>query len=99
MNKTATHYFVYVGHGTQTKNKLQYDFKQYLTSLDGRLIDAKDLILLQKEIIATAQDLNMLYSRCMPIGISFQKLSTCTGFMIDGFCFLTFQIRPAFYAT
>ena len=49
--KKVTHYFVYVGHATQTKNRLQEDFNKYLKSLEGDLIDSKNINKLKKQII------------------------------------------------
>lgn len=92
-----THYFVYVGHSTQTKNKLQLEFKQYLESLQGTLIDANKLQELKDKIKAKSIELNEKYNRCTPITISFDGLYTKNGFMITGFYFIVFQILQAHY--
>jgi hypothetical protein len=95
--KKVTHYFVYVGHATQTKNRLQEDFNKYLKSLEGDLIDSKNINKLKKQIIDKSIELNKVYSRCTPLKISFSDLHTKNGFMISGFHFLTFQILTAHY--
>ena len=91
-----THYFVYTGHATQTKNKLQEEFMAYLKSLQGTLVKAKDLIKLQNEIRAKAQELNEKYKRCQPLVLSFSNLYTKNGYTINGFHFLTFQVIHAY---
>ena len=95
--KKVTHYFVYVGHATQTKNRLQEDFNKYLKSLEGDLIDSKNINKLKKQIIDKSIELNKVYSRCTPLQISFSDLYTKNCFMISGFHFLTFQILTAHY--
>lgn len=95
--ENITHYFVYVGHSTQTKNKLQDEFNSYLKSLQGTLVDANKLQLLKKRIIEKASELNQKYKRCTPLQISFSELHGRNGFMICGFYFLTFQILQACY--
>ena len=92
----ATHYFVYTGHSTQTKNKLQEEFMAYLRGLQGTLVKAKDLIKLQNEIKAKAQELNEKYKRCQPLVLSFSNLYTKNGYTINGFHFLTFQVIQAY---
>lgn len=91
-----THYFVYTGHATQTKNKLQEEFMAYLKSLQGKLIYAKDFHKLKQEILNKAVELNENYKRCQPLIISFTDLYTKNGYMINGFYFLTFQIIEAY---
>lgn len=91
-----THYFVYTGHSTQTKNKLQEEFMTYLRSLQGKLIYAKDLHKLKQEISNKAVELNEKYKRCQPLIILFTDLYTKNGFMINGFYFLQFQIIEAY---
>ena len=95
--KKVTHYFVYVGYATQTKNRLQEDFNKYLKSLEGDLIDSKNINKLKKQIIDKSIELNKVYNRCTPLQISFSDLYTKNGFMISGFHFLTFQILTAHY--
>lgn len=92
-----THYFAYVGHSTQTKNKLQEEFKVYLESLQGTLIDANKLQWLKDKIIAKSIELNEKHKRCTPIKISFSELYTKGGVMINGFYFLVFHILQASY--
>lgn len=96
--KTATHYYIYVGHETNTKNKLQKDFRDYLKLLEGTLIDAIQLQVLKIEIVEAVQKLNDHYNRCSPILVSFESLHSNKGFRINGFHFLTFQILEAYYA-
>lgn len=91
-----THYFVYTGHATQTKNKLQEEFMAYLKSLQGTLVKAKDFKKLQYEIINKTLELNEKYKRCQPLIISFTDLYTKNGYMINGFHFLTFQVIQAY---
>lgn len=98
MTKTKpTHYFVYVGHSTQTKNKLQLEFKQYLESLQGTLIDANKLQELKDKIIAKSIELNEKHKRCTPIKIPFVELYSKKGLMITGFNFIAFHILKASY--
>lgn len=92
-----THYYTYVGHETNTKNKLQEEFKVYLKSLEGILIDAITLPLFKNEILKKAQELNDKHNRCNPIVISFGKLYSNKGLRIDGYHFVTFQILEAYY--
>lgn len=92
-----THYYVYVGHSNQTKNKLQEEFNDYLKSLQGKLIDAIKLPVLKKQILQKAQELNDKHNRCNPLVISFENLYTKNGLMISGFYFLTFQILEAYH--
>lgn len=92
---TVTHYFVYVGHSTGTKNKLQSEFKKYLESLSGMLIEEpfyKDLI---KQIKAKSEELNQKHNRCQPLKIGFSELYSKKGSRIDGFYSLTFEILDA----
>jgi hypothetical protein len=93
----VTHYFTYVGHGTNTKNNLQKEFKTYLESLQCTLIDAVKLNLYLKQIREKAQELNDKYKRCTPLVISFSELHSKNGLMISGFYFLTFQILEAYH--
>ena len=95
--KKVTHYFVYVGHEKKKKNRLQEDFNKYLKSLEGDLIDSKNINKLKKQIIDKSIELNKVYNRCTPLQISFSDLYTKNGFMISGFHFLTFQILTAHY--
>ncbi|MBS7234244.1 hypothetical protein KHA90_24920 [Flavobacterium psychroterrae] len=95
--KKVTHYFVYVGHSTQTKNKLQEEFCNYLRSLQHTLIDAAKINDLKKEIRLKALELNEKHKRCAALVIGFSDLYTKTGFGITGFYFLTFQILQAHY--
>ena len=95
-----THYFVFTGHGTQTKNKLQKDFKDYLESLGGLLVDAEWLNGLKKLIIDKSIELNRKHHRCTPLNISFCDLAVRKeGYMISGYYFLTFNILAAHYAS
>lgn len=95
--KNITHYFVFVGHSTQTKNNLQKDFEKYLRSLEGKLIDKKNLMKLKKQIIDKSNELNEIHKRCTPLNISFSELYSKNGFMISGFYFLTFHLLQARY--
>lgn len=94
--KAPSHYFVYTGYSTQTKNKLQEEFMAYLKTLQGTLVKAKDLIKLQNEIRAKIQELNEKFKRCQPLVITFTTLYTKNGYMISGFPFLTFQVLEAY---
>lgn len=97
--KKPTHYFVFTGHSTQTKNNLQEEFMTFLKALQGTLIDADNLPRLQEMICAKASELNHKYHRCKALVISFSELYSKNGFMISGFYFLTFQIIEAYYDT
>ncbi len=94
--KTPTHYFVYVGHGTQTKNKLQADFKTYLESLAGTIVQAANVKELKQEIMAKVDELNQVHKRCAPLQLKLDNLYTKDGFYITGFYFLTFQILKGY---
>ncbi len=94
--KKVTHYFVYVGHSTNTKNKLQKEFSDYLKSLSGRLVKEYNFENLKTEIIEQANLLSNQNNRCTPIKISFSDLYTKNGLMINGFHFVTFQILEAY---
>lgn len=94
--KKVTHYFVYVGHSTQTKNKLQKDLKDYLHSLSGRLVKTENFEALKNEIIEKANSLSLENNRCTPIKILFSDLHTKNGVMINGFYIVTFQILEAY---
>lgn len=94
--KKVTHYFVYVGHSTQTKNNLQKDFSDYLKSLSGRLVRTENFEALKKEILEKATNLSKENNRCTPIKISFSYLYTKNGVMINGFHSVTFQILEAY---
>ena len=96
IEKKVTHYFVYVGHGTQTKNKLQEEFGNFLKEKSGVLIDYYDLDHLKLHIINKSKDFNAMHNRCTPLEIGFEDLYTKNGFMITGFHFLTFQILAAY---
>lgn len=96
-NKKPTHYFVYVGHGTQTKNKLQKEFNDYLENLSGVLVNANSLSHLKQQIIARSKELNITHKRCAPLNISFSKKHGNDGYMISGFCFLTFDLLNAYH--
>lgn len=97
MSKKVTHYFVYVGHDTQTKNKLQSEFKEFLKSKSGVLVDYHDLNILKLHIINRAKELNAIHNRCTPLEISFYDLHSKNGLMISGFHFVTFQILEAYH--
>lgn len=97
MTTKPTHYFVNAGHSTQTKNKLQEEFKVYLESLQGTLIDADKLQELKDKIMAKSIELNEKHKRCTPIKILFSELYTKNGLMINGFYFLVFHILQASY--
>lgn len=92
----ATHYFVYTGHSTQTKNKLQEEFWAYLKSNQGTLVKAQNLKEFKKEIIDKSKELNEKYKRCKPLVISFSDSYTRGDFMILGFSFLIYKILPAY---
>ncbi|PXY44496.1 hypothetical protein [Flavobacterium hydrophilum] len=96
MEKKTSHYFVYVGHSTSTKNKLQEEFSNYLNSLEGTLIKAKKIQDLKLEIILKSLELSKKHSRCTPLTITFSDLYRKNGFYINGFYFLTFQILNAY---
>ena len=94
-----THYFVYTGHGTQTKNILQAKFKDYLETLNGTLVNAENLQGLKKQIIDKSVELNGIHSRCTALKISFEECYSKTGLRISGFYFLTFNILKAYHAS
>lgn len=95
--KKVTHFFVYVGYSTQTKNKLQEEFSAYLKSLEGTLINTENIDDLQRKIREKSIELNEKHKRCSALIIGFSSLYTKTGFKIEGFYFLTFQILQAYY--
>lgn len=92
-----THYYVHVGHGTQTKNNLQKDFGSYLRSLEGTLIDKAKLKSFKAAIINHSNMLNAINRRCTLLKISFSDKYSKNGFMITGFDFLSFQLLEAHY--
>jgi len=95
-----THYFVYTGHGTQTKNKLQEEFKQYLEGLSGVLVNADSIKHLKEQILARSRELNITHNRCTALNISFCELHMRkNSYMISGYYFLTFQILAAYHAS
>ncbi|WP_163401467.1 hypothetical protein [Flavobacterium fluviatile] len=96
MAKQATHYFVYLGHSTQTKNRLQEEFSNFLTTLEGTLINADRIEDLKQRIIKKATELNEKHKRCAALTIDFSKLYKDNGIYIQGFYFLTFQILKAY---
>lgn len=91
----VTHYFVHVGHSTQTKNKLQEEFKNYLESLSGMLVTEPFYGDLTKQIKRKAEELNEKHRRCQPLKIGFSELYSKKGNHITGFYFLTFEILDA----
>jgi len=95
-NKKPTHYFVYVGHSTATKNKLQEEFHNYLKSLSAKLITADKIASFNQSIIDQSLKLNEQYRRCTPLNIAISKAHFDKGFMINGFYSLTFQILKAY---
>ncbi|MDX6187966.1 hypothetical protein SGQ83_01275 [Flavobacterium sp. Fl-318] len=96
MSKKATHYFVYVGHSTTTKNKLQEEFQKYLNSLSATLITADKLKELKKAIIDKSIELNVIHKRCTPLKISFSDGYYNKGLIISGFHSLIFHILNAY---
>lgn len=96
MEKTPTHYFVYVGHQTATKNKLQKEFQHYLFSLESTLITADKLDILKENLIAASVELNEKYPRCTPLKVEINKMHFDKGFMISGFYSIVFQILKAY---
>lgn len=95
--KQPTHYFVYIGHSTQTKNRQQEEFSNYLNTLEGTLINAENVDGLKEKITAKAKELNEKHKRCTPLAIEFANLYKQNGFYIQGFYFLQFQILKAHY--
>lgn len=91
----VTHYFVYVGHSTQTKNKLQHEFKSYLESLSGMLVGEAFYSDLTKQIKTKSEELNQKHNRCQSLKIGFSELYSKKGSRIDGFYSLTFEILDA----
>lgn len=92
MEKKPTHLFVYVGHSTQTKNKLQKEFHDYLVSLSGKVVDYDQRGNLVNEIINHSKKLNEKHSRCTSLNVDFSPLHTKDGLMITGYYFTIFQI-------
>jgi hypothetical protein len=95
--KKPSHYFVFVGHGTISKNKLQIEFKDYLKSLSGILINADKIEKLKDDIVQKSIELNQKYKRCKPLKIGYYNLYGNVGFSIDGFYDLQFHIIEAYY--
>jgi hypothetical protein len=94
--RRVSHYFVYVGNSTATKNKLQDDFQKYLHTLSAVLISADKLEELKKNILDKAIELNELHSRCTPLKLSIAGCYSNKGLMINGFHSLVFQILNAY---
>lgn len=87
-----THYFVYCGHSTQTKNKLQKAFDDYINSLAGTIVKAANINQLKKEIIDKSIELNQQHNRCQPLKVSFESKYLDNGYMMSGFYFTTFYL-------
>ena len=91
-----THYYVHRSHGTKTTNKLQQEISLFLCSLDGKLIEASDLLEFQKIIIDTIELLNNKYKRCKPFKVSFENSG---GFkkniMLSGYYYENFYLLKA----
>jgi len=92
MKNNPSHLFVYVGHSTQTKNKLQSEFGDYLKSLSGKVVKYEQRGDLIAQIISQSKVLNEKHKRCAPLNIGFSNIHTKQGMMITGFYFLIFQI-------
>lgn len=90
-----THYFVYVGHSTLTKNKLQESFFNYLFSFKYTLVISSDIAKLKKQIISKAMELNEQHKRCKPLKVHFERGYKNDGYMLCGFEFLTFYLYEA----
>ena len=97
MSSKPTHYVVHIGHQTQTKNKLQRDFAEFLKSLEGHLYTAERLSVLKNLILKNAEDLNFRHYRCQPLKIDFDKCYDNTGLVLRGFPFMVFQINKAYW--
>ena len=51
MKGKPTHYYCFFGNGTQTKNKLQAEFSEFLRGMEGELYQASDLDKIKRYII------------------------------------------------
>ena len=91
---TPTHYYLDAGHSNQPKNKLEADFANYLQSMSGQLIVAKELDQLVDNITEKQDELNKKFSRCKPLVISFFSFQKENSIAIHGLC-LSFKIKAA----
>lgn len=95
MSKQITHYFCYVGHDTKAKNKLHQDFKDYLISMGGTLVEADKLKDLKSAILAVSREFNDSHKRCEPLELKFWETHK-SNWAISGFYCQTFYIIPAY---
>ena len=92
--KNTTHILCHFGHSTQTKNKLEKAFYDYLKSYDGDLFIATDIDLIIKSITLRAVGLSYEHPKCKPIpAISFEDEPQ--GMIMRGFYPVNFYIYKA----
>ncbi|WP_395049430.1 hypothetical protein [Flavobacterium sp.] len=95
--KKITHYIVNIGHSTQTKNKLQLEFLNYLNTLSGVLVEEKQKNDLICKIIEKSVELSQKYSRCTPISVHFDECYDKTGLKICGFYYMSVKLLYGYY--
>lgn len=65
-----THYYCDFQSGTQTKNKLQNEFYDFLKGFDHRIYKVEDIVKLQEVVQNKVKELNAKHSRCKPLNAS-----------------------------
>lgn len=91
----TTHYFIHLSYCTATKNKLQNDVRDYLKSLDGKLVTAEESVTAQEKIVEHIEALNKKHSKCTPLKVSFWNHIDGRPLSLSGFVAVTFHLRPA----
>lgn len=94
---TPTHYLVNVGHSLSLNNKLQSEYSQFLNTLSGVLVEAKDKDNLICKIIEKSVELSEKHSRCKPLSIHFDLSYDKKGLALRGFEYLSVKLLFGYY--
>ncbi|OJX55524.1 MAG: hypothetical protein BGO88_04740 [Flavobacterium sp. 38-13] len=90
-----THYLISRGNFSTPKNNLQEEVMDYLATLEGTLIDIKDILKMQSVIESKFAELNAKYKRCRPISARFEERRYKERIYLSGFEQVEFFFSPA----
>ena len=98
MKGKPSFYYCLLDNGTQTKNKLQAEFSEFLREMEGDLYQASDLDKIKRYIIKKAKEFNKEYPRCKALDVSFEQYSKENHIhYLCGIEFNTFRLMPAYF--
>ena len=97
MKGNPSFYYCLLDNGTQTKNKLQAEFSEFLRGMEGELYQAANLDVIKRYIIEKAKELNKKYPRCKALEVSFKQYSKENYIhYLCGIEFNAFRLIPAY---